>query len=108
MFGEFAKTGPTAEELDVARLQMANRLDTDMKEPRFWLSQISQMKYRKRPIEDLKLLPDVYQTFSAKQLQNVVKKYMKDNKIIRFVAIPNTTDAEAKQKDKALVPAKGY
>ncbi len=62
-----------------------------MKEPRFWLGQIQNMSYRGRTLAQLKEIPDVYQTFTAAELQTVAKKYMTKDRLFRFVAMPKTT-----------------
>ncbi|MFH1419358.1 MAG: insulinase family protein [Planctomycetota bacterium] len=101
MLREFAEKGPTDEEVATAKKQIANMLDTSLKEPGFWTSALQEFNYRGKTLDELKELPDVYQTFTAKQLQDVVKKYMKDDKIIRLVIIP-----EEKEKAAEEAPAK--
>jgi len=108
MFRDFAAEGPTDKEVATAKKQMAKSLDTSMKEPSFWLGQLSEMTYRSRPLSELKDLPAVYDTITGKQMQDTVKKYMTDDKIIRIVATPEDEDAEVseptKTKDKEPEP----
>ena len=87
---------------------MAKSLDTSMKEPQFWLGQISEMAYRKRPLAELKDLPQVYDTITGKQMQDTVKKYMTDENIVRIVATPEDEDAVAKEivEEKDKTPSK--
>lgn len=107
MIRQFGEKGPTDEEVDVARKQMANSLETQMKEPGFWFGQLNEMNYRHRPLAELKELPDVYQKFTAKQMQDVVKKYMTDDHIIRMSIIPDSKNASAdEKKDEAVKPKK--
>lgn len=104
MLKEFADKGPTDDEVATARKQLIKGLDTSMKEPQFWLGQISEMAYRQRPLSELKELPKVYETITARQMQETVKKYMTDDRIIRIVAIPQDEEAVVKEpgdnKDK--------
>jgi zinc protease len=93
MFADFAKNGPTAEELNVAHKQMANVLKERMKEPVFWHGQLAQLRYRGHKLEDIKALPDVYQTFTAKDLQDVMVKYNTPAKTIRLVVTPSNVPA---------------
>jgi zinc protease len=107
MFKEFAAGGPTDEEMGIVRKQIANVLETQMKEPRFWLGQISDLNYRGKSLEDVKALPGVYQTFKADELKDVVARYMKDDRLVRLLAIPNgqaktTTEPSS---EKAAQPA---
>jgi zinc protease len=108
MMKEFAKDGPTDEELQTAKKQIANTLDTSMKEPSFWAQTLDDLEYRGKPLAEIKELPGVYQTYTAKQLQDVVKKYMKDETIVRLVVIPETKAATTqKQEEAATRPAAG-
>ncbi len=96
MFKEFAAKGPTEEELTTAKKQKSTELATSMKEPAFWANEFRELVYRKRPIEDVKALPGVYETYSARALQDVFAKYMKDDAIIRFVVIPEPRTSDGK------------
>ncbi len=98
MLEDFATNGPTADEVVVAKKQIATDLEQRMKEPRYWLGQISDMHYRGRTLAQLKEVPDVYQTFTASDLQNVAKKYMTKENRFRFVTMPKTTGTEAPTK----------
>ena len=89
MLKTFAKDGPTEDELASAKKQTANQLASQMKEPSFWIVQIGQMKYRGRPLSDLKQLPDIYQTFTVDQVRDVMRKYVTDDQMICLEAIPN-------------------
>ncbi len=98
MLDDFATNGPTAEEVTVAKKQIANDFEQRMKEPRFWLGQIQNMNYRGRTLAQLKEIPDVYQTFTADELQAVAKKYMTKDRLFRFVAMPKTTGTPTTKK----------
>jgi zinc protease len=104
MIKEFADKGPTDEEVTTAKKQMATFMETNMKEPSFWLGQISENTYRNRPLSELKDLPQVYQTFTGKQLQEVVTKYMTPDRILRLVIIPNAN--KTSDNDESANPHK--
>ena len=53
MYTAFAKDGPTADELGVAKKQMANLLDEVLKTPDFWLSRLATLDYRALSLDDL-------------------------------------------------------
>ncbi len=95
MMKEFAEKGPTDEEVDIAKKQISNELDKQLKEPGFWLGQLSEMQYRNRPLSELKELPGIYMTFSGKMIQDAFHRYLKDNELIRLVIVP---DAESQAK----------
>lgn len=97
MFREFAANGPTEEELAVARKQTATELGTAMREPRWWLTQLSEFTYRGRKLEEIKQVPDIFQTFTADDLKKAVNQYLKDDALIRFVIIPEGKTSPATQ-----------
>ena len=51
-YAAFAKDGPTADELVVAKKQIANLLDEEMKTPDFWLGRLSTIDYRGFGLDD--------------------------------------------------------
>jgi zinc protease len=101
MLKDFADNGPTDEEVTTAKKQLANTLDTSLKEPGFWAGSLQELEYRGKPLAELKELPGVYQTFTAKQLQDVLKKYLKDDQIIRLVVNPDVKEDAAEKKPAA-------
>jgi zinc protease len=108
MMKEFAKDGPSDEELSTAKKQIANSLVSQMKEPSFWLAQLEDIAYRGRPLADIKQLPEIYQTFTAEQVRDVARKYIKDERVIRLAVIPDeasTTSKSPATKSGAATPA---
>jgi zinc protease len=93
MLKEFADKGPSDEELATAKKQIANQLASEMKEPSFWMDQIDDMVYRKRPLDEVKQVPEIYQTFTPEQVRDAARKYVKENGQIRMVVIPDTKGA---------------
>lgn len=96
MLTEFAKTGPTDDELATAKKQIANEISTAMREPAWWLAQISEMNYRGRPLSDLKNLPGVFETFDKDAVRQVVAKYLRPETTVRLVATPKNAGATTK------------
>lgn len=89
MMKTFAKEGPTEAEMTTMRKQEAKELETQMKEPGFWLGQIGDMTYRKRSADAIKQLPDIYQTFTADELRETAAMYFTDDtKKIRIIVSP--------------------
>lgn len=99
MFAEFAKNGPTDEEMEVARKQMANSLDEEMREPGFWVRQLSDMTYRGTNLADTVADPEAYQSMGASDVKGAFGSlYSEDSRIIVTV---KPTDSEAKQVESA-------
>lgn len=75
MYDAFAASGPTAEELDVAKKQMANTFDEQMREPGFWSGQINRMTFRGTSLDDVMNEPAAYQALTAQQIQQTFARY---------------------------------
>jgi zinc protease len=73
----FAESGPTADELDTARKQIATRLDEQMKEPGFWTGRIQQLTYRDAHLDDIVAAPAAYQAFTADEIKDAFGRYYK-------------------------------
>jgi zinc protease len=101
MLREFADKGPSEDELATAKKQIANRLESQMKEPSFWMAQIEDMAYRGRPIDDLKQLPGIYQTFTVDQVRDAMRKYVKDDRMMCYEVIPDVAPATEPAKTAA-------
>lgn len=88
IFQEFAKDGPTEEELSNAKKQVANNLDTDMKEPSYWWSILQHHDLHGRDLAVEKVEREAYEGFSAKQIQSVFQKYYQPTRQFTVTAIP--------------------
>jgi zinc protease len=88
MFADFAKDGPTPDELAVARKQMANFLDETLKTPNFWLNRLSTLDYRALGLDDLLDAPAQYQRFTAREIQEAFARYDRPDARFRFIITP--------------------
>lgn len=88
MYAAFAKDGPTAEELDIARRQIINQLDEQMKEPNFWTQRLAAIDYRGLKMDDIQGLPNAIESLTAAQVKEVFAKYFTPDRRIRVVATP--------------------
>jgi predicted Zn-dependent peptidase len=89
-YAEFAKDGPTPEELTVARKQMANLLDEEMKTPDFWLGRLASLDYRGLGLDDLLQAPSQYQQFTAKEIQEAFVRHDRPEARFRVVITPRS------------------
>lgn len=90
MYAEFAKDGPTPDELAVAKKQTANFLDETLKTPNFWLSRLSTLDYRGLGLDDLLDAPAQYQRFTAQEVQDAVGRHNRPDARFRFVITPRS------------------
>ncbi|MBC7835044.1 MAG: insulinase family protein [Phycisphaerales bacterium] len=88
MYRAFAQGGPTDEEMTVAKVQVANALDEQMRDPRFWTSRLSTMAYRESKLDDALGAPAAYQAITAVQVKEVFNKYFSDASRIEVCVKP--------------------
>jgi zinc protease len=96
-FKKFADEGPTAEELENAKKQVANDLDTDLREPRFWTGVLQDLDLHGRKLNDLKNINESYQQITAEQIQSTFKRYYKPERQLSVTAVPTTPSEEDKK-----------
>jgi zinc protease len=88
MFAEFAKDGPTADELAVAKKQIANLLDEILKTPDFWSSRLSTLDYRGTRLDDLLTARAQYEAFTAEEVREAFARYNRPDSRISVVITP--------------------
>jgi zinc protease len=88
IFGEFAKDGPTEEELANAKKQLANNLDTDMKEPSYWWRILQHHDLHGRDLAEEKIEADAYKAYTADQVRAVFQKYYEPTRRFSVTATP--------------------
>jgi zinc protease len=92
MFAEFAEGGPTEEELANAKKQVANNLDTQMKEPGYWWSILQHLDLHDRDLAEEKNAKEAYEKYTASQVQSVFQKYCKPERQFSVTVVPVGTD----------------
>jgi zinc protease len=88
MMLDFAKNGPTQAEMQTVRNQMKNILETQQKEPSYWVRVLSEMDQRGIRLEDVKNLVPQITGYSREDIVAVVNKYVKPAGQIEVVALP--------------------
>jgi zinc protease len=108
MYAAFAKDGPTDEEMTVAKKQMANTFEEQMRQAAFWSGRLDEIGYRGGKLDDILQAPAAYQDMTGEQVKSVFAKYYSPANAIVVRVLPDLTDAPqdgAKADDKASVPA---
>jgi zinc protease len=101
MFEVFAKEGPTEEELTNAKKQIANNLDTQMKEPRYWSGVLRSLDFHKRNLDDEKGKVAAYNRFTPSQVRGTFRKYYTPQRKFSVTATPVKPEASDKENKKA-------
>jgi zinc protease len=90
MYADFSKDGPTADELVVAKKQIANLLDELFKTPDFWRSRLATLEYRGLSLDDLLDAPAQYQRFTPQEIRDAFARYNRSDARFRFVITPRS------------------
>ena len=91
-FEEFAETGPTEEVLANAKKQVANNLDTDMKEPTYWWRILQHHDLHDRDLAQEKKEREAYQAYTAAQVRDVFQKHYIPERQFSVTVVPKGTD----------------
>lgn len=98
MYEEFARTGPTDEELVVAKKQMANTLEEQMREPGFWFGRLQEMTFKGSSLDDILTLKEAYQSMTAAQVKDTFAKYYSKDNALTVIVKPAPGAAESVKK----------
>ena len=105
MFQAFADEGPTEEELANAKKQIANNLDTGMREPRYWSNVLRHLDLQGRKLSDEKGKVEAYYGYTAKQVRDTFRKYYTPERKFQTTATPVAPQTKTKQTKKDPAPA---
>ena len=91
MYAKFRETGPTDEEVDVARKQAAKNFDEQMKEPSFWFGRLQGLTLKGMSLDEIAHAPEAYQKITAKQIKDAFAKYCTPENVIQVVVRPGAS-----------------
>ncbi len=77
LFSKFGREGPSPDEMDTVRKQIANTLDEQMREPTYWSTRLSTLDYRGNKIDDVLAAPAAYKAFTADDIRETFTRYCK-------------------------------
>ena len=88
MYAEFAKNGPSEDEMDIAKKQMANTFDESVKDHGYWSGRIDLMTYQSTNLDDVVNEPAAFQALTAKLVKETFAKYYDPKNAIVVVVKP--------------------
>ncbi|MFH0982654.1 MAG: insulinase family protein [Planctomycetota bacterium] len=103
-FQAFVDSGPTAEELENAKLQIANNLDTEMREPRYWWGILEYLGLHGRSLDEEKREKEAYARMTAEEVQTAFKKYYTPERSFTVTAVPTKVETQEKAKEEKPAP----
>jgi zinc protease len=92
---DFARQGPTAEEMETVRKQFANIIETSQKEPTYWASVMSDMDYRGTHLWDVKQALHDYTSYTRADMMEAVADCVREDRRIQVIALPEPVEADA-------------
>lgn len=98
IFDAFAKGGPTSEEMEVAKKQIANQVDETMKQPEYWLDRAGSLNYRNLKLDDLMGSIAFYQSLTPEDVTRVFTKYYTKDNALRVIVKPMKGSSEGGPK----------
>lgn len=105
MYAAFAATGPTEEEMVIAKKQVANTFAEQTKEPSYWMGRIERMTFRGTKLDDLVAAPAAYQAFTTKQVKDTFARYWSKESSIVVTVTPKATETAPKKEEPVKPPA---
>ncbi|MCW5765264.1 MAG: insulinase family protein [Phycisphaeraceae bacterium] len=88
MYADFARNGPSEEELTVAKKQMANTFAEQMKQPDFWVGRLAGMDYKSVTLDDVMGAPAAFEAMTAAEIRDAFARYFQPERRVRFVVLP--------------------
>ncbi len=89
IFGELAEKGPTTEELENARKQILNVLETDEKEPSYWFGILGDLDYHHVNLDEKKRDRAAFEKVTADDVRQAIVKYWTPERIFKAIAVPD-------------------
>ncbi len=97
LFDEFARSGPTDEELATAKKQIDNTMSEAMKDPAYWVQRVNGSTYRARSLDEIAQGPKAFEGFTAAQVQAAFVKYDKPEMRFSVKVVPIVDGPAAKE-----------
>jgi zinc protease len=92
LYDAFASDGATADELANAKKQVANNLDTSMREPTYWWSVLRHHDLHDVRLSEYEHSKEAYDAITGEQLLGVFNKYYTPQRQFRVTAVPTPPD----------------
>lgn len=95
LFAGFAELGPTDGELENAKKQIANNLDTEMQEPAYWLRVLQHHDLHHRDLAEEKAEKGAFERLTAEEVRGVFAKYYTPARRYTVTAVPTGEELKA-------------
>jgi zinc protease len=90
IYAAFAESGPTAEELAVAKKQFAVLFREQANDPAYWMSRMNLMVFRGISADDIAEDPAAYEAFTVEQVKGAFARHYSAKNMIVVVVTPKS------------------
>ncbi|MFO0934813.1 MAG: insulinase family protein [Planctomycetota bacterium] len=101
MYEAFAASGPSDDELAVAKKQVATTFEEQTKDPGYWLARIALSTFRGIRLDDVAADPAAYQAVTAAQVREVFARHATKDRALLVVVSPAAGAAAGKETPPA-------
>jgi zinc protease len=91
---KLAEEGPTEEEMEAVHKQFGNFIETDQKEPSYWVRVLAELDYHGTVLSDVKEAYEKYTSYTREDVLEVLRKYMTEERRIQVIALPKEPPSE--------------
>jgi zinc protease len=97
---QFAKDGPTAEEMDTVHKQFRNVIEESQKTPGYWADVLSDLHYHGTKLSDVKEALEKYTSYTREDILESLKRYIVEKGRLKVIALPKkvATDKEVRKE----------
>ena len=88
MFDDFAKNGPSPDEMKAVRRDVNLQTMTELLEPDYWTDQLRDLDYRGTRLDDLVNAPEAYQAYTAEEIREAFARYRTAGPSVRVEVVP--------------------
>ena len=107
IFADFAQQGPSEQELANARKQVLNHLDTQVKEPDYWVNVLVGLDLHGVDLAQVKRHHEAYENFTREKVREVFAHYYVPERTFQVIAVPvNDEDEPAGPAGEQAEPEK--
>ncbi len=94
MMTEFAKEGPTDDEIDVSVGQIVSQLKSDIEEPAYWIGNLAKMHTRDRSFDEMRTDLSFYENVTADMVRETFTTQFTDDRTLSIQILPATQAEE--------------
>lgn len=99
MYAVFAEKGPTDEEMEVAKKQVANTLDEELRDPGYWMGRLDRLTWRDAKLDDITNEGARAASMTATQVRDTFAKYYSEKSSMVVVVKPTNSPSEQPKKE---------